>query len=176
MRFKMLKVLTKGCEPTHGSIKIIEDLGMMVKDGNLYYKTKISPNIEIGDIVGSKDNLGYFKTKINGKSIGVHRLIWIYFNKSLIGDIDHIDHNQSNNMIENLRVVTHQQNCQNRKLRKDNTSGVSGVLFNKSKNKWEVWIGHKYLGCFSNKDEAIKLRLKAQTENNYHKNHGREIC
>ena len=86
-------------------------------------------------------------------------------------DIDHIDHNPSNNMIENLRTVTHKENCQNRTLRKDNKSGKSGVVFNRG--KWEVYLSNKYIGNFKNIKDAIIAKEKAEKENCYHKNHGK---
>ena len=50
------------------------------KEGNLYYKKRISMRCKINDLVGSPNNLGYIKTKIKNKTYSVHRLIWIYHN------------------------------------------------------------------------------------------------
>ncbi len=144
-------------------------------DGKLFYKKKLSMNVEIGDKVGCANKLGYIRTKINGKSYGVHRLVWMYFNGDFKGDIDHIDHNPSNNRIENLRVVTHIENCRNRGMRSDNTSGVNGVMWNKTKNKWEVYLSNKYIGSFLKKQDAILCRTKVEKEAGYHKNHGKEV-
>lgn len=144
-------------------------------DGNLIYKKKLSMSVNIGDIVGSEDNLGYIKTKLNGKSYGVHRLIWIWHNGVLSGHIDHIDHNPSNNKIENLREVSHQDNMKNQKVRKNNTSGTTGVVFNKTKNKWEVRLSGGYYGAFVEKQEAINRRLQILENSDYHKNHAKEI-
>jgi len=145
------------------------------KDGNLIYKKKVSMNVEIGDIVGSKDKLGYCNTKINKKSFRVHRLIWIWHNDIFSGGIDHIDHNPSNNRIENLRVVSHKENMRNLKLRKNNTSGVTGVMWNKSKEKWEVYLSNKYYGAFTEKQEAISKRKEILINSDYHKNHGKDL-
>jgi hypothetical protein len=53
-----------------------------------------------------------------------------------------------------------------RKLNKNNTSGVKGVSWNKSKKKWDakIWFKGKgiYLGRFPNKQDAITARLEAE--------------
>lgn len=144
------------------------------KDGELYFKKRVASNIKIGDIAGGFNNLGYRKVKIKKHTYSIHRLVWIMHNGVTDLDIDHIDHNPSNNNLENLRLVTHKQNCQNRKLRKDNTSGFNGVMFNKSKNKWEVYLSQKYIGAYSTKDEAILKRKEIDKNSGYHKNHGKD--
>lgn len=156
--------------------EILNDI-FIYKDGDLFFKKRLSANVKIGDNVGYKNNLGYIKTKIKNKSYFVHRLIWIMHNGYTELNIDHIDHNPSNNKIENLRLVKHLDNCRNRKLRKDNTSGMNGVMFNKSKNKWEVYLSKKYIGSFTTKEEAIEKRKEIDLTSGYHKNHGKEkIC
>ena len=45
-----------------------------------------------------------------------------------------------NNNIENLRAATRSQNQFNSKLRKDSSSGIKGVIWDKSKQKWGVKI------------------------------------
>lgn len=55
-------------------------------------------------------------------------------------EIDHINGNGLDNRRFNLRLVTHQQNSQNSKLRTDNTSGYKGVGWSPQKNKWYAKI------------------------------------
>ena len=79
---------------------------------------------------------------------------------------DHIDRNPLNNRKYNLRQCTWNENMYNRGRRSDNTSGVTGVYFDKQTNKWMASITsngkHKYLGRFDDKDDAIKARLLAE--------------
>ena len=79
---------------------------------------------------------------------------------------DHIDKNPLNNRKYNLRQCTFRENMYNRGIRNDNTSGVTGVYFEKQSNKWKAQITSdgikKYLGRFDNKDDAIKARLLAE--------------
>jgi hypothetical protein len=80
---------------------------------------------------------------------------------------DHIDRdNPLDNRKSNLRKATTSEQCQNRSVPKNNTSGIIGVQWNKDHQKWRAYIGvdHKkiYLGLFTDKNEAIKARLKAE--------------
>ena len=72
--------------------------------------------------------------------------------------LDHIDGNQLNNRIENLRPITVSQNQRNTKLRKDSTSGIKGVSWQKQTNKWigQVWHQKKLYraGAFQDKDQC----------------------
>lgn len=79
---------------------------------------------------------------------------------------DHIDKNELNNLHNNFRECTHQQNDFNRGLYSNNTSGVTGVCWHKLCQKWKaaIMINGKsiHLGVFADKNEAIKTRLIAE--------------
>ena len=55
---------------------------------------------------------------------------------------------------------------ENRKLNSNNTSGVSGVSYNKNKKKWVAYIKFQRknisLGTFCTKAEAIQARLNGE--------------
>ena len=99
---------------------------------------------------------------INGKRnyISLHRFIMNCTDHSMV--VDHINHNTSDNRKCNLRVCTPTQNSYNVKPSSYNKSGVRGVRFNKSCNKWEVGFTlegkHRIIGYFNNINDAIKLR------------------
>lgn len=82
--------------------------------------------------------------------------------------IDHKNHNTTDNRKENLRLVTSSHNAMNRVRRKDNTSGVTGVRWHKATQKWQADIcvdsKHIYLGVFSDKNQAIKVRKEAENK------------
>ena len=105
------------------------------------------------------------ETRIHG-STTVIRMNWLIAGK----DSDHEDRNPLNNRKNNLRKATFAENAQNHSRRKDNTSGISGVTFNKRMNQWQVCINidkkRTHLGYFVNKEDAIVERLKA--ENKYY--------
>ena len=103
---------------------------------------------------------GYLICTIRETTIYLHRAIWILNNNDIPEgkQIDHIDGNPSNNVIENLRLCTRAENCQNMRIRKDNTSGIKGVFWDKGSQSWRasVWKDKKKhdLGRFKNLDEA----------------------
>lgn len=96
-----------------------------------------------------------------GKTISMHGLLG-YKN------YDHIDRNELNNLESNLREATPSQNAMNRSIREDNKSGVTGVSYDKWRNKWYGYLdigGKRVLAqYFDNKYDAIRARLKAEKE------------
>lgn len=142
------------------------------ENGKLFWKTKPSKTspIKIGDEAGTVMNDGYKRTHFFKKYYAIHRLVFLMKNGYLPKYIDHIDGNRLNNCIENLREATASQNGQNKKLPKNNKSGVKGVHLNKA-NKWvaQLKIDSKvtYLGSF----DDIKLAENAVKEARS-KNHG----
>lgn len=82
--------------------------------------------------------------------------------------VDHIDNNRSNNNVANLRFATKTENAQNSKLSSKNKSGIKGVSFKKSSNKWRAYIsidGVKvHLGYFDNIEDAKKARVDSANQ------------
>lgn len=97
------------------------------------------------------------------KHIRMHHLI---LNKYA----DHKDRNPLNNRKSNLRQATSAQNAQNHTKYKNNTSGITGVYFNKYHNCWiaEISVNKKRItiGRYQDKNDAIRARLMAEME--YH--------
>jgi len=81
-------------------------------------------------------------------------------------ETDHIFHNRYDNRKEFLRIVTRSQNGMNRALQSNNTSGITGVIWRKDKEKWnaQIFINKKrvHLGYFDDFDEAVKVRKEAE--------------
>lgn len=104
---------------------------------------------------------GYRSVCVDGEAWREHRLVWIWAHGVVPGEydeIDHIDGDRANNRIENLRLVSRAQNQWNARVRKDNTSGLKGVSWNKKANLWaaNISINGKvvYLGMFPSAKEA----------------------
>jgi hypothetical protein len=68
---------------------------------------------------------------------------------------------------KNLRLCTNAENLQNRvNIPTNNSSGIIGVHFDRSRNKWKVEIGvngkNKYIGRYNTLEEATKARRDAE--------------
>lgn len=123
---------------------------------------------KVGDRVGHLKPNGYSTVCLDGVAIPLHRIIYKMFNGDFVGDIDHIDGNPSNNRIENLRISTSSQNQRNVGIRKDNTSGVKNVSYDKSKNSWKVRLfvdgKNKIIGDFKDLELAELVAFEARTK------------
>ena len=142
------------------------------KDGELFWNYTHKNGVQEGSLAGCKRGQ-YRVVTINGKMHLMHRVIYIMHNGHIPQrlQIDHIDRNKLNNRIENLRLVTHQENGFNRDDQK-------GYYFVKSRNNYRARIvvdGKTIsLGSFKTEQEAREAYLKAKAE--YHiikeKTHG----
>lgn len=134
---------------------------ILYKNGELF---KIGKETSIGYI--EKSN-GYKRFTLNGKKYYYHRFIWeLHFGNIPEGfEIDHINRDRLDNKIENLRLVSHQDNNKNKGLNTNNKSGFKGVCWDKRSQKWYSYImidgKHKYLGLFENIQDANSARLEA---------------
>lgn len=128
-------------------------------------------------LAGASMPRGYRVIGINGVVLFAHRLAWLLTYREMPAagyDVDHIDGNQSNNRISNLRLATRSQNLRNAKLSCRSTTGVKGVAWHKNRNGFVGHIRHNnkanHIGIFSTIQEA-EAAVKAARE----KLHG-EFC
>lgn len=126
----------------------------------------------------SLDGNGYKSGSIWKNTMSAHRVIWaMRHGEWPEKQIDHIDGNRLNNAISNLRSVTNRENSQNRGIRRDNTTGVVGVVFHKRTKTFDasIFVGGRqvHLGCFRSLESARRARREAEREYNFHPNHGR---
>jgi hypothetical protein len=120
------------------------------------------------------DGRGYYRVNLynNGirKFYRIHRLVALQFleNPENKNCIDHVNGNVKDNTINNLRWASKCENSHNAKIRKDNTTGIKGIYFKKSINKYCVQIRinnkQKHIGYFYSLDEATLARKKAANE------------
>ena len=103
---------------------------------------------------------GYWSTQRNKRNIQVHRLVWMLnFGAIPPGmQIDHIDRNPSNNLIENLRLVTASQNLYNRGVPRQSKSGHKYIHTCRKTGHFIVRIGSKVRGTYGTLEEAIAVR------------------
>lgn len=118
----------------------------------------------------------YLRVLVNGKPRQLHRMIFLHQNGYLPDTTDHIDGNRFNNRIENLRSITQQQNCLNKKHKSNSSSLYKNVYLQpspKNKNWKRNWVvsltvdkKRKYIGSFEDVELADLVAQEAR--NKYH--------
>ena len=135
--------------------------------GLFRWKVSMAKRIKVGDVAGCININGYIYIRIDGKLYLAHRLAWFYVYGYMPENfIDHINRNVSSNKISNLREVSKECCLRNTENRKNNTSGVKGVTWDKKSNKWLSLIyvdkKNKNLGKYEDFDDAVCARLAAE--------------
>ena len=133
--------------------------------------------IKAGDIAGGIDRYGYIRIKINGNKYLAHRLAFLYMTGKFPPDeVDHINHLRADNRFVNLRHATRVENSRNKSMQLNNKSGFTGVSWHERTSKWIANIiingNQKHLGYFTDINDAIEARKKANIEHEFHENHG----
>lgn len=90
-----------------------------------------------GERAGAINGHGYEFLKIDGRSYRASRLAWLY----MTGEwpekvIDHINRDRADNRFVNLREVTPAENMKNKSRYRNNKSGIAGVRWCKSHQRW----------------------------------------
>ena len=138
--------------------------------GQLTWKNPLYRTTRKGSRAGTLNSRGYIQVQISGKFYLAHRIVWVYATGFDPGDleIDHIDCNKSNNQLSNLRLAKRTENARNKKTRKDSASGLKGVYYNKTRNKYVALICVNYkqrnLGYFDTPELAHMAYCKAAAE------------
>lgn len=118
------------------------------------YNTKTGDLIRksLNKITGSIDQSGYKRTKYKGKNALCHRLIYIWHHGQIPDHyhIDHIDHNRSNNRIENLQALTPYDNI----VKKKSPVKRDRMVYKTAKG-WSAKITID-VGTYDTEDEAVK--------------------
>ena len=136
---------------------------------------------KIGDVAGvisRKDNgTPYRIIKFFYSLYSAHRLAWaLHYGKWPDSQIDHINGNGLDNRISNLRDVDGSTNLRNQKKNKHNTSGFTGVYWNKTESKWHASLRvngkDKFLGQFTHIDDAVVARVAANKKYGFSDRHG----
>lgn len=98
-------------------------------------------DIRAGAVAGTIDTNGYRKIMLNRRYYGAHRIAWLLtYGAWPDGIIDHIDGDQSNNRLSNLRLSNTSLNAANKKRPSTNTSGFKGASLIKSTGKYGAYI------------------------------------
>ncbi len=127
------------------------------EEGHLYNKVSRGNKAIVGSRSGTMTLDGYIQVGIKGKIYKTHRIIYEMLKGEIPKglEIDHINRIRDDNRIENLRLVTRQQNQWN--------NNAKGYSWNKLLSKWQVRIKvndkSKHLGLFNMEQEAREAYL-----------------
>jgi hypothetical protein len=130
-----------------------------------------------GKEAGTYTDEGYRQVRVDGISFQAHRVAYaIHHGEWPTMGVDHINGVKDDNRINNLRVVSHQDNLRNSSMKSGNTSGVNGVHWHKAAGKWQAQImadnRRKHLGLFNTLEEAAAARKEASAKYGYTERHG----
>lgn len=108
-----------------------------------------------------------------------HRLAWLWMSDSpLPPQIDHRNRDATDNRWCNLRASDNRANGKNRSMHVNNSSGATGVTWDKESKKWRSkcrlnWKWH-HLGRFADIEDAKNAVSKFREENGFDPGHGLE--
>lgn len=134
-------------------------------DTGIFRHNKSRYGVTKGMRAGSIDRYGYVCIILNGKRYAAHRLAWLYMTGKLpIEQLDHINRIRTDNRYKNLREVSAAENKQNLGLHLKNKSGIRGVSYDYTAEKWRANISvngkSKNLGRYLTIEEAAKAYAK----------------
>jgi len=148
--------------------------------GIFTWKVRTTNSVQVGDVAGTINSLGYRVIRLHGKLYKAHRLAWLFMTGEFPSDqIDHINHVKDDNRFSNLREVTNTENHRNATMQKNNSSGVTGVSWHKATSKWIVQIHvngkHIHGGLFGCITAATLARKALEIKHGFHENHGASV-
>ena len=151
------------------------------ESGVLYWRIRNGNHTRRNYVAGSikGNNNGYRRVRIKGKNYMEHRIIMMlcFGHIPENAEIDHINHVRDDNRLANLRFATQRENLRNQSVSSKSTTGVTGVYFNKTRNKFiaQIKVNRQvhYLGCYNTLEEAAAARAEANLKFKFNNNHGK---
>lgn len=131
-----------------------------------------------GKRAGAVFRVGYRYITLPGCSSATpeHRVIWAMTNGNWPDVIDHINGDKLDNRFINLRNVTQKVNMSNAAMWSHNTSGTTGVCWDKRAGRWtaKIKVSRKLINLKSGPsfEEAAKVRKEAEVLYGFTARHG----
>lgn len=126
-----------------------------------------------GNLIDGRDATGYIRFSLDSVKTLAHRVIWKMLHNEEPEHIDHINGIRWDNRKLNMRALSHGENMKNKAVYSNNSTTVMGVTKAHNREGYIVRIGNQYVGYFTDFQEAVDARFRAELGENYHANHGR---
>lgn len=132
--------------------------------GLIHHKTG-KGRCRVGFVAGNRRGDGRWSIGLLGKKYYCHVIAWLlHYGEWPDGVIDHINGDNGDNRIKNLRVGTHAQNMQNQRRPRKNSAGqIKGATYIKKTGKWHAQIGkngkNMHIGIYETAEEASAAYL-----------------
>lgn len=110
-----------------------------LRGGELFYRVN-QRRARAGELAGYARPDGYWYVCVDYVKLLRHRVVFAMVTGRWPSDIDHVNGTPGDDRPENLRECSHNENMQNGRKRKNNTSGAPGVYWDKEKGKWAVAV------------------------------------
>lgn len=127
--------------------------------------------------LSSLNTNGYLHGPLLGRMYRAHRIIFLWMTGDWPEEIDHVNHNRTDNRWINISNKNHVENSKNQSLSKGNTSGHIGISWNEYRQKWRARAKVNYrdifIGYFEDFKNAVAAREEFETRYEFHPNHGK---
>lgn len=149
--------------------RLVEVLHYDPETGIFTWKKKLGKGY-VGTVAGSPDQVGYVRIMIDGERFLAHRLAWFYVHERWPEhQIDHVNIDNSDNRMCNLREATKSQNQANKPLNtRVSSTGLKGVSYHQKQKRYfaRIRVNRKliHLGCFKSAEDAHAAYAKAAND------------
>lgn len=150
------------------SWRVVVDSIHYCKDSGIF-RWRIARGRQAAGSVAGTPKDGYVNIVIDSCVVRAHRLAYFIVNGHWPREgmlIDHINFDRSDNRWCNLRLASPTENSINQPIRKDNTSGHTGVYVHKTNGRFYPYLQKNgkniKLGGYATFDEAVAVRMAAE--------------
>lgn len=159
--------------------KLIKVLDYQPETGKFSWRPDVPNYARYKDEVGYIDTYGRRYINIRRRSYAAHRLAWLFVTKKWPkGSVIPINGNYLDLRFDNLKEVSAQEISTTRRPRENETSGLTGVSWVSSRNRWVAYITINYkrrhLGYFKTKEEAAIAYQAAFSARETYSGHSQE--
>ena len=151
----------KGNQQNHNRYEFIDDLCIGYTNDNKQFFIDKEDYEKIKDYCWHINKHGYVETQKNKEKILMHRFI---LNAPNNKDVDHNNRIRNYNLKDNLTIVTKKENNQNNSVYKNNTSGITGVSFDKNQRLWRSYININGKRIYGDSSYDIEVAINSRKE------------